>query len=476
MIVEQIFEPKLSQYTYLIGSGATGEAIIVDPMRDIDRYLTLAEAKGLRIVAAAETHIHADYVTGLREFAESGILVYASAEGGSEWQYEWLRSSTYDYQLLTDQDSFAVGDIHFEVRHTPGHTSEHLIYLVTDLSRDEDKPLAIVSGDFLFVGDVGRPDLLESAVGQLGTMAEQARVLYDSIDLLRHLPADLVVWPGHGAGSACGKALGAVPMSSLGYELATNPSVAAASDAERFVSYITADQPEPPPYFARCKELNRKGPPVLNGLPIVSSVLTDEIATLVADESVQLIDTRDWETFISGHLPRSLFIPTTSAISTLLGSYVDPTRRAVLIAHADDVEDFARHGVRVGVDGIDGVIYPDQFEAYVQAGGTLATLPEQHILDVELASLTHDDTLVDVRRSAELRETGTLAGSINISHSQVASRSDELPDGKHLIVYCRTGNRSRYAAALMASRGWRVTNLGGGIVDWIDRNLPVESR
>jgi len=189
MFFRQIIESKLSQYAYLIGCQHTREAVIVDPQRDIDRYLEIAAANNLRIVAAAETHIHADYLSGLREFAgRCGVKILISDEGGSAWRYEWLLNSAFDRLLLKHGDSFVMGAVKLEAVHTPGHTPEHLSFLVYDRSADESTPMGILSGDFVFVGDVGRPDLMETAVGSKGVMVPAARQLFHSLSLFKNLP------------------------------------------------------------------------------------------------------------------------------------------------------------------------------------------------------------------------------------------------------------------------------------------------
>jgi hydroxyacylglutathione hydrolase len=212
MLVRQIPDTKLAQYAYLVGCPRSGEAIVIDPERDVDRYFEEAARHKLRLVAAADTHIHADYLSGLRELAERGVLVYASKEGGPDWQYEWLRDSQYPHRLLAHGDRFSVGFIEFQAVHTPGHTPEHLSYLVRDAGGGAADFVALASGDFVFVGDVGRPDLLERAAGMAGVMVPSARAQYASIKReFAPLPEFLQVWPAHGAGSACGKSLGDVP-------------------------------------------------------------------------------------------------------------------------------------------------------------------------------------------------------------------------------------------------------------------------
>ena len=229
----------------------------------------MATDAGLRITAAAETHIHADFLSGSREMAEElGIRIYLSDEGDEDWKYEWGRKGDYDIQQLKNGDRFSIGLIELEARHTPGHTPEHLSFLVTDRGTGAREPMGMASGDFVFVGDLGRPDLLESAAGQKGAMRPSARRLYQSVQEFLLLQDYLQVWPAHGAGSACGKALGAVPDSTVGYERRYNPAILAGQRGEdAFVESILEGQPEPPLYFARMKFQNKEGPALFGGLP-----------------------------------------------------------------------------------------------------------------------------------------------------------------------------------------------------------------
>ena len=260
-------------------------------MRDIDRYLKLASENGFRVTAVVETHIHADYLSGAREWVEGhGVSAYLSAEGGEYWQFEWAKDHPHAW-FLRDGDVFRVGNIEFKALHTAGHTPEHLSFLVTDAGGGATEPIALLSGDFLFVGDVGRPDLLESAAGQAGAMEPSARELYRNLRSLAVLPEHLQILPAHGAGSACGKALGAIPSSVLGYEKRYNAALrlALGGEEEAFVDDILSGQPEPPLYFARMKRDNRSGPALLPGgkLPQPLRMDAEEVARL-AGEVVEL--------------------------------------------------------------------------------------------------------------------------------------------------------------------------------------------
>lgn len=259
MLLRYLYDTNLAQASYLVGCQRTGEALVVDPNRETARYLEVAEREGLRITAVTETHIHADFLSGARQLAaRAGARLLLSDEGGPDWLYG------FEHEGLRDGGTFMVGNVRIQVMHTPGHTPEHLAFLLTDTA-NADEPMGLFTGDFLFVGDIGRPDLLETAAGVAATKEPSARTLFRSLQKVRGLPDWLQVWPGHGAGSACGKALGAVPSTTLGYELRFNWAFGI-EDENEFVRQVLKGQPEPPRYFAEMKRINRDGPPILNGL------------------------------------------------------------------------------------------------------------------------------------------------------------------------------------------------------------------
>jgi hydroxyacylglutathione hydrolase len=298
MFFRMVYDDMLAQAAYLIGCQRTGEALIIDPERDIDRYVKIAESERLRITAIAETHIHADFLSGARELAEAtGARLFLSGMGGKDWSYQWLDKKkdggSYAHTLLRDGDSFKVGNVEVKAIHTPGHTPEHICFQVTDRGGGASAPMGIATGDFVFVGDVGRPDLLESAAGLKGAADDSARALYSSVKSFRALDDYLQLWPGHGAGSACGKALGAVPQSTVGYEKRFNPAIQAAESEQRFFGYVLEGQPEPPLYFARMKRLNKEGPPVLGALPRPRELGAEELRGIDAKKTA-VLDTRGW--------------------------------------------------------------------------------------------------------------------------------------------------------------------------------------
>src|SRR6059058_4240911 len=258
MLLKRFYDEGLAQASYLVGAETTDEALVIDPTRDVEPYRAAAAAEGLRITHVTETHIHADFLSGARELVrQTGARLLLSAEGDSDWQYRIGPSDRAE--LLRDGDSFSVGEIRIDVRHMPGHTPEHLVFFVTD-GAAADRPLGAFTGDFIFVGDVGRPDLLERAANVSGTMEASARALYRSLRQMREYPEYLQVWPGHGAGSACGKALGGMPSTTLGYERLFNWAFQE-TDEQQFVRAVLTGQPEPPRYFGRMKKLNRDGVP-----------------------------------------------------------------------------------------------------------------------------------------------------------------------------------------------------------------------
>ena len=257
MFFKRFYDDSLAQASYMIGCQRTGEALVVDPNRDVAQYIDAARNENLRITQVTETHIHADFVSGARELAaQTGAQLLLSAEGGADWQYAYAADA--GARLLRDGDTFTIGNILVEVLHTPGHTPEHLSFLVTDGPASRE-PWGILTGDFVFVGDVGRPDLLERAAGHANTMEAAGRALFRSLARFLALPDHVQVWPGHGAGSACGKALGAVASSTVGYEKLSNWALATMTEDE-FVQSVLEGQPEPPLYFAQMKRINKTGP------------------------------------------------------------------------------------------------------------------------------------------------------------------------------------------------------------------------
>ncbi len=464
MLLKQIDDRKLSQYAYLIGCEATGEALLIDPERDIDRYVELAEMEDLEVTAVAETHIHADFLSGAREFAERfDTTVYLSDEGGEEWQYGWVdgereSGGTYDVHLLEDGDSFTIGRIEIKALHTPGHTPEHLSYLVTDSGGGADRPMGLASGDFLFVNDVGRPDLLESAAKVEGKMEPSARRMYRSIQRFLEMPDYLQIWPGHGAGSACGKALGAVPHTTAGYEKMFNPMIAAAKEGEEtFVREILKGQPEPQMYFARMKRDNRDGPPLLGSLPRPQQLTHGELSDVVDDDESIIVDTRfDRSAYMKRHIPGSLYAPMNRYFNTVVGSLqVDETVPIVLVIEENEVEEAVRDLVRIGYDRIVGFATEETLHRYFDGDGPRASIEEITFDTLEELRSRSGNRVLDVRLGSEYEEDH-VPEALNASYTRLPEYVKNLPEDTNFLVHCATGRRAASASSFLAREGRKV--------------------
>jgi hydroxyacylglutathione hydrolase len=461
MFLRQITDSSLAQNAYMIGCQRTGEAIIVDPERDVDRYMKIASENGFRLTAVADTHIHADYLSGARELMEHhGAIAYLSAEGGPDWQFEWAKGNP-NARFLHDGDTFKIGNIELKALLTAGHTPEHISFLVTDIGGGATAPMGLLSGDFLFVGDVGRPDLLESAAGQVGNMEPSARNLYKSLRGTSDLSEHLQILPAHGAGSACGKALGAVPSSVLGYERLNNVALREALEGSEadFVKDILSGQPEPPRYFARMKRDNKVGPALLpdGKLPQPRQLQANEIAPLVSAGNKIFLDLRgDRQAFMKQHLTNSFFAPLTGGkLPIVAGSYVEENAAIILLVNdASEVDQAVRELVRIGLD---------QVEAWIPVSEALAvpgvTLSQKSITSAELANFP-DAVVLDVRGGGEFAESH-VRGAKNIAYTRLAARLDEVPDSHPLYVHCGSGLRASFATPYLVSMGREVIYVDG---------------
>ena len=469
MFFRQVFEPNLAQYAYIIGCQRTGEAIVIDPMRDIERYVEIAREEELSINAVTETHIHADFLSGSREFVEKyGVTAYLSDEGDADWKYFWADEPGYSTHLLKDGDTFKVGNIEFKVVHSPGHTPEHISFLITDLGGGANEPMGIASGDFVFVGDLGRPDLLETAAGLVGVQKPSAKRLYHSVQRFLELPEYLQVWPGHGAGSACGKALGAVPESTVGYERRFNASIQAALQGEdNFVEAILEGQPEPPLYFARMKRDNKYGPPILGDLPAPRRWNAAELEQIMNDSEVRIVDTRtDRSEYMKRHLKGSLYAPLDNTFPTVTGSYLLPKHQIYLILdREEDLREAILNLIRIGLDNVVGYGLAGEIDSMSNLVGTFEIT--MAALDSTLAKSGH--RLLDVRRLSEYK-AGHIPGALNIAHTRLMDRMDELASENTYVLYCRTGARAAVAAALLEREGYDVVYVNDLYASWTQQH------
>jgi len=447
MLFKQIYDEDLAQASYIVGCQKTGEAMIVDPRRDIQVYLDEAAANDMKIVVVTETHIHADYLSGSRELAAAtDATLYLSDEGGEDWQYR------FDHTGVKDGDSITLGNIKIEVLHTPGHTPEHISFLVTD-GATTDTPGFLLSGDFVFVGDTGRPDLLDESAGAVDTRRPMASLMFKSLqEKFLNLPEYIQVWPGHGAGSACGKALGAIASSTVGYEkrFAWWSSFLAEGDEEGFIDNLVEGQPDAPVYFGRMKRWNRAGPDILGertDLEIVQDV-----------ESYQLIDTRSAAEFAEGYVKNSINLPTGKRFTGWAAWVIDPENQAKPLVLLADNQDKA-HGMRdqlarVGIDTIAGYITSLQ-----DATETIDFVKPEN-LDANAGFI------LDIRAMNEYVE-GHIPNAKQLHGGRLMWNLDQVPQDETIVMHCRTGARVGPVASALRTAGYRVQELEGSYLGWV---------
>lgn len=456
MFFKHVYDESLAQASYLIGCQAKGEAIVIDAQRDVDVYLDIAKKNNLRITHVAETHIHADFLSGSRELAAiTGATLFLSDEGGDDWQYQ------FDHQGLRDGDKIKVGNLTLEVLHTPGHTPESISFLLTDHPAT-DAPVMVFTGDFVFVGDIGRPDLLEKAAGIVGTQEKGAQQMYQSVQRFTELGDYIQVWPGHGAGSACGKALGAVPSTTVGYEKIRNWAFQFASDEKAFVDYLLDGQPEPPTYFAMMKHLNKVDRPLLLEVP-KHPKLTKEQFVAAYDKGLPVIDTRNKVDFAKGFIRGSINIQNNKSFSTWMGWQLNYQDQFILIAEEEQIEDLTRKLMRIGMDNMYGYI--------TDVGEVEMALDTVDIIDRDTFKtyLNREDVqLIDVRGASEYA-SGHIIGAEHVFVGTLQNHLDQISREKQVVIHCQAGDRSAIAYSILRKHGFEnVKNYSGGMKDWKD--------
>jgi hydroxyacylglutathione hydrolase len=466
MLLKYFYDEALAHASYMVGCQRAKVAVVVDPGRDIDQYLEMADREGLKLIAVAETHIHADYVSGARELADRvGAKLYVSDEGPSDWKY--LFADQYDHQLVKDGNSFMIGNIKFDVLHTPGHTPESISFLLTDQGGNADKPMGIFTGDFVFVGSIGRPDLLEEAAGLANTAEPGARDLFHSAERFRQLADYLQVWPAHGAGSACGKGLGAIPSSTVGYEKLFNPALQF-TDEDEFVKYILSDQPEAPKYFAVMKRVNKEGPAVLGDLGLPESQPVDELSSAL--DLATVIDLSSSDQFADGHVPQSINIPT-SMLAGWAGWVVDYSRPAYLIADPSQLPEAMRVLRKIGLDDVRGYFDTSNVR---EAGLAVESFERSSPRELAQRIKTGNVTLIDVRSDAEW-DAGRIPCAEHHFLGRLPEEVDLLHMSKPFVTQCHSSARSAIAASILQRAGVAVIDMSGGIAEWKEAGLPVST-
>ncbi|MGA9227060.1 MAG: MBL fold metallo-hydrolase [Mesobacillus sp.] len=459
MYFKSFFDEQLAHMSYLIGCQRTGEAIVIDPARNIQPYFDVAKKEGFNISAATETHIHADYLSGARELAHHhGAKLYVSDEGDKDWKYQYV--DQYEHELLTEGSTFKIGNIHFDVIHTPGHTPESISFLLTDKGGGANEPMGIFTGDFLFVGDVGRPDLLEKAAGVAGTSESGARQMFESLRKVEKLSDFLQVWPAHGAGSACGKSLGAVPMSTLGYEKKFNWAFQI-KEEEKFIEELLAGQPEPPKYFAQMKKLNKTGPELLRKEETPKVSLSDAANAVV-------VDTRPAKEFAAGHAEDTINIPYNKSFTNWSGWLLNYDQDIVLIAEQDQLADIKKSLQSIGLDQVTGYVVPTELSRDLEEYKNIPASNAKELMEDE------DYFVIDVRNQSEW-DSGHIPGGHHLMLGTLTDNLDEIPKDKKIIAHCQSGARSAIGTSLLLKNGFKdVLNLEGGFSAWEKEGLPVK--
>ncbi|HTE46917.1 MAG TPA: MBL fold metallo-hydrolase [Gemmatimonadaceae bacterium] len=468
MLLERFHDELLAQTSYLVGCQEAKLAIVVDPNRDIDRYIDAAARHKLTIAFVAETHIHADFVSGARDLArKTGARLILSGSGGNDWQYQFAKED--GARVVRDGDHVSLGPVRLTVRETPGHTPEHICFVVTDRATS-DQPVGMLSGDFVFAGDVGRPDLLERAANIEGTMDALARALFNSLREMGSLPDFLQIWPGHGAGSACGKALGAMPSTTLGYERIANWAFQIA-DEDRFVREVLAGQPEPPKYFAKMKAINRAGPAPAAVAPAELRELKLKAYERAKAAGASVVDVRSTADYASGHLPSTLNLPTGASFAMWAGSLLPYDRDIVLLADDRRRIARARHALTlIGLDRVIGWAGASLREEWRAKHGQLPTVAQ---IDVGHLAAANERTVIDVRAASEWSE-GHMPGAKHLFLGDLVALSSELPRDTPIAVHCQGGTRSVIGTSLLEAQGFtNVANVVGGIRAWEAAGLPL---
>ncbi|MFJ8582551.1 rhodanese-like domain-containing protein [Micromonospora sp. NPDC093277] len=452
MLFTQYYLDCLSQASYLIGDDTTKRAVLVDPRRDIDEYLADAQARGLTIEGVVNTHFHADFLAGHLEVA---------AATGAWIGYGQRAETEYPSRKLHDGERIGLGDVTLEIMETPGHTPESISILVYERA-DDAVPYGVMTGDALFIGDVGRPDLLAS----LGVTADElGRMLYDSVQRkLMGLPDEVRVFPAHGAGSACGKNLSTERQSTIGEQRRTNYACTPMSQ-EQFLALVTGGQPAAPGYFAFDAVLNRKARELFDHSRAPRPLGAADFAAARADGAV-VIDARDPQEFAAGHLRGAINIPADGRFAETAGSVVAPDRAVLVVAPQDREEEIVVRLARIGFDRVVGYLREPE-AAFLEMVADLARASRLTASELRAALDTAEPPVVlDVRNNGE-REHGAVAGSLHVPIAELTRRIEEVPTDRPVVVHCAGGYRSSVAASVLRNAGRAdVSDLLGGYGAW----------
>ena len=451
----QIYTPGIAQCSYVIGSGS--KCVVVDPVRNIEPYLEQAKAFGMEIAGVLETHLHADFISGHMELADlTGAQIYAPA----------IANCTFPHRALADGEEFTIENLRFKLLETPGHTPDCTVYVVTDLERGEE-PVLVLTGDTLMVGDVGRPDLFPNREEEL------AEKLFHSLKRLKELPDHLEVYPAHGMGSLCGRALSAKLWSTIGTERRYNYALQH-EELAPFKKDLLTDMPAAPDHFARCSEINRQGPALIREMVKAQPYKPAELAEAL-DDGYTVLDVRAYHSFAAAHIPGSYSISKYGNLATFAGWVIPPEAKLILVLEKEsDLPEIKRNLYNVGHDHVAGYL-DGAIENWVNSGlpvnniGTISVQSLQKLLEKE------QPLMLDNRAKSEYKK-GFIPGSILASTPDVRHRYKEWNPEKPVYVICNTSNRSMTAASLLKQRGFsRVINVIGGSTAWAAAGYPMQS-
>ncbi|MFD6893294.1 rhodanese-like domain-containing protein [Rhodococcus sp. NPDC060086] len=460
MILEQYYIQCLSHASYLIGDERTGRAIVVDPRRDIAEYLAAANTYGLTIEGVINTHFHADFVSGHLELVDAT---------GAWIGFGETAETDYPIRRLHDGQRLSLGDIDLEILATPGHTWESLSVLVRE--HPGAIPTAVLTGDSLFIGDVGRPDLVN--LGD-GSTADLARAMYRTVhEKLLTLPDQVTVMPAHGAGSSCGKNLSEELTSTIGEQRATNLSVQPMSE-DAFVALITGGQPAAPAYFSADAAMNKRIHPLLAQDRSIPELAPAQVKSELA-AGTRVLDAREADHFAAGHLRGSVNVGFEGRFAETAGMVAEVGERIVLVTYPGEEQDAAVRLARIGSDGAAGYLNVDRDGEFpADLAESVQTAPRTTAEQLDALLDADAVTLIDVRNPGE-RDTGTIAGAVPIPLAQLRTSLDQVPAGKPIVVHCASGWRSSVAASMLRAEGFDdVSDLIGGYSAWAAAHAPAD--
>ncbi|HDZ56412.1 MAG TPA: MBL fold metallo-hydrolase [Pseudomonas xinjiangensis] len=459
LVFERVYTEGLAQLSYVVGDSKAAIAAVIDPRRDIDIYLNMARAHGLRIAYVIETHIHADFVSGAQALAEQ---TGAELIGG--------RSDAYDFKLrqVEGEEILQLGQVRLQVMHSPGHTPEHISLLLFD-NQQGDEPFALFTGDTLFNLDVGRPDLLGD-----GSEQKLAAQLFDTL-MNRYVPLGerVEVYPCHGAGSACGKSIGDRQHSTLGNELLFNPALRETRSEEEFVDWLLKGMPEPPRHYARLKKVNARRAKMV-GLPLPPPLSPQAFQNLAGEGDIQIVDIRSILAFGGGHVPGAINIALRNEFINWAGWMLSAERPILLVGEsADDIHQAVTQLYRIGLDDIRGYLRNGMTD-WQNAALPLASVGEWTVHELDRRRNDSDVLVLDVRSPAEFKG-GHVPGAQHAYVAHLDSSLSELDSDKTIATYCGSGYRASIAASILKRSGFeKVVNVPGSWAAWKAADLPVE--